>query len=176
MDFGALVSSIMERPGPLRFVAIDGPGGSGKSTFANRLSVAAGDVPVIHTDDFATPDHPIDWWPHLLQDVIEPLLRGESAQYQRFDWPSLEMAGWRTIEPAPIVIIEGVTAGRSEWQEHLSFLIWVDTPRDERRRRGLERDGIETLPIWDAWVSAENAHYVLDPTRPRADLIIDGMA
>jgi uridine kinase len=176
MDLGALVSTIMKRPGPLRFVAIDGPGGSGKSTFASQLSAAARGAPIIHTDDFATPDHPIDWSPNLLEKAMNPLLRGETARYQRFDWPTLKMAEWCTIEPAPIVIIEGVTAGRSEWREHLSFLIWVETPRDERLRRGLERDGIETLPIWDAWIPAEDAHYERDPTRPRADLVIDGTA
>jgi uridine kinase len=166
----------MERTGPLRFVAIDGPGGSGKSTFASQLSAAAGHAPIIHTDDFATPDHPIDWWPHLLEKAMNPLLRGETAHYQRFDWPTLELAEWCTIDPAPIVIIEGVTAGRSEWLEHLSFVIWVDTPRDERLRRGLERDGIETLAIWEAWIPAEEAHYKRDPTRPRADLVVDGTA
>ncbi len=42
-----------------------------------------------------------------------------------------------------IVIIEGVSAGRSEWAAHLSLLIWIETPREERLRRAVERDGIE---------------------------------
>lgn len=166
----------MQRPGPIRFIAIDGPGGSGKSTLAERLSEAADNAPIIHTDDFATPEHQIDWWPDLVDKAIHPLMRGESAHFQRFDWPTLAMAEWCTIDPAPIVIIEGVTAGRSEWAEHLSFIIWVDTPREERQRRGLERDGIETLPIWDAWIRAEDAHYERDPTRQRANVIFDGTA
>jgi hypothetical protein len=46
----------MAKPGPIRLVAVDGPGGAGKSTFARALSEAAGGAPVIHTDDFAADD------------------------------------------------------------------------------------------------------------------------
>ena len=136
MYLDGLVAAILAKPGPLRLVAVDGPGGAGKSTFARELSEAAGAAPVVHTDDFAAADNPIDWWPRLLEQVIEPLARGEAAHYQRYDWPSETLAEWHTIEPAAIVIIEGVSAGRSEWAAHLSYLIWIETPREERLRRG----------------------------------------
>jgi Tfp pilus assembly pilus retraction ATPase PilT len=57
----ALVTDIIERPGPVRLVAVDGPGGSGKSTFAACLSAAANNAPIVHTDDFASWDNPINW-------------------------------------------------------------------------------------------------------------------
>jgi len=164
----------MTKPGPIRLVAIDGPGGAGKSTLARELSEAAGGAPIVHTDDFATADNPIDWWPRLLSQVIEPLAREEPAHYQRYDWPSETLAEWRTIEPAPIIIVEGVSAGRTEWASHLSFVIWIETPRDERLRRGLERDGAEAISDWERWMSDEDSHYEHDPTRARADLVLDG--
>jgi hypothetical protein len=75
-----LVASIMARPGPLRLVAVDGPGGAGKSTFARELSEAAGETPVIPRDDFAAADNPIGWWPRLLDQVIGPFVpRSRSA-------------------------------------------------------------------------------------------------
>jgi uridine kinase len=169
-----LVASIMARPGPLRLVAVDGPGGAGKSTFARELSEAAGEAPVIPTDDFAAADNPIDWWPRLLDQVIGPFVRGHAAHYQRYDWPTESLAEWHTIEPAPIVIIEGVSAGRSEWARHLSFLIWIETPRQERIRRAVERDGIGALDDWESWMGEEDAHYERDPTLERADVVIDG--
>ena len=153
-----LIASIIARPGPLRLVAVDRPGGAGKSTLASELSKAAGGAPVIHTDDFAAADNPIDWWPRLLEQVIKPFAHGEAAHYQRYDWPSETLAEWHTIEPAPIVIIEGVSAARSEWATHLSFVVWIETPPKERLRRGVERDGIEALDDWKAWVTAEDAH------------------
>ena len=73
VNLDELVASIMTRSDPLRLVAVDGPGGAGKSTFAKELSEAAGAAPVVHTDDFAAADNPIDWWPRLLEQVIEPL-------------------------------------------------------------------------------------------------------
>jgi uridine kinase len=170
-----LVASIMKRPGPLRLVAVDGPGGAGKSTFARALSAAAGGAPVIHTDDFAAADNPIDWWPRLLEQVIEPYARGDAAYYQRYDWPSESLAEWHTVDPAPIVIIEGVSAGRSEWAAHLCFVVWIETPREERLRRAVERDGPEALDDWEFWMGEEDTHYERDPTRERADVVIDGM-
>jgi uridine kinase len=174
MYLDELVAAILAKPGPLRLVAVDGPGGAGKSTFASELSEAAGAAPVVHTDDFAAADNPIDWWPRLLEQVIEPLARGEVAHYQRYDWPSETLAEWHTIAPAAIVIIEGVSAGRSEWAAHLSYLIWIETPREERLRRGVERDGIAALDDWESWMAGEDAHYERDPTRERADVLLDG--
>lgn len=169
-----LVAAIMARPGPVRLVAIDGPGGAGKSTFAHALADAAGGAPVVHTDDFAAADNPIDWWPRLLAQVIEPLVRGDAGRYQRYDWPTEQLAEWHTIEPAPIVIIEGVSAGRAEWAAHLRFVIWIETPRDERLRRAVERDGVGALDDWARWMAAEDDHYRRDPSRSRADVVIDG--
>lgn len=173
MDFGDLVEAIMDRAGPTRLVAIDGPGGAGKSTFAVQLADAAGGAPVIRTDDFASADNPINWWPRMLTEVIEPLTRGELASYQRYDWPSENLAEWHTVEPAPIVIIEGVTAGRSEWAALMSFLIWIDTPRNERLRRVVERDWSEALEDSDTWMTEEDDHYARDPTKQRADAVIE---
>ena len=79
----------MEQPprlGPVRLVAIDGPGGAGKSVFAARLAAALGDAPIVHTDDFAGVDEPFDWWPALERDVLEPLGRGEAARFAPRDW------------------------------------------------------------------------------------------
>ena len=61
MSLDEIVGAILDKLGPLRLVAIDGPGGAGKSTFARKLSEAAGGAPVFHTDDFAAADNPINW-------------------------------------------------------------------------------------------------------------------
>jgi uridine kinase len=176
----SIVQRILDRPGPVSLVAIDGPGGSGKTTFAKKLADAfaevTGPVPIVHTDDFASADNPINWWPRLLTQVITPLKNNTSACYQRYDWPTESLAEWHTIDPTPIVIIEGVTAARSEWAEHLSFVIWIETPREIRLQRAVERDGPEAMDDWEFWMGEEDAHYQRDPTRERADLIVDGRA
>jgi uridine kinase len=173
VDLDRVVAEILKRPGPVRIVAIDGPGGAGKTTLAGCLSKIA-DAPVVHTDDFASADDPIHWWRRLQAQVIDPLSQGRAGRYQRHDWPTNALAAWHVVPSAPIVIIEGVSAGRLEWARHLSYLIWVETPRSERLRRGLERDGPDALADWEIWMAGEDRHYSGDPTKGRADLVIDG--
>jgi uridine kinase len=108
--------------------------------------------------------------------VIEPLVRGEPARFQRFDWSTRTLAEWISIDPSPIVIIEGVSSGRSEWSEHLAFLVWIETPERVRLDRVVRRDGVEALEDWHAGSAVEEAHYARDPTRGRADMKIDGSA
>jgi uridine kinase len=171
--FSDEIETILALPGSPRLVAVDGPGGSGKSTFAARLARHAG-APLVHTDDFASWDEPIDWWPRLLTQVIEPLVNGHPARYQRYDWADRQLAEWRTVEPCPIVVIEGVTAGRAEWSRHLARTIWIECGRGTRLRRGLERDGDDQADQWGSWMAAEDDHYAQDPVRSRASLIVDG--
>jgi len=171
----AVVAEVMARPGPVRLVAVDGRGGAGKTTFANRLSVAADGAPVVHTDDFASWEEPVEWWPRLLEQVIERLVAGEPARFRRYDWEARQLAEWCVVDPVPIVIVEGVSAGRREWAEHLSYVIWIETPRAVCLQRGIERDGPEAAALWNQWSAEEDAHFVRDPTRRRADLVVSGV-
>jgi hypothetical protein len=56
----------------------------------------------------------------------------------------------------------------------LCFGVWVDTPRAERLRRGLDRDGADALVLWDIWMATEDAFFALDRPWDRADAIISG--
>ena len=173
-SFDDLVGTILDRAGPVRLVAVDGPAGAGKSTFARRLARVSGEVPVVPTDDFASWDEPISWWPRLLSQVIEPIDEGRVGRYQRYDWDECRLAEWITVERAPIVVIEGVTASRTEWSQHLAFSIWIHTARVTRLRRGLDRDGHDLIGLWKEWMAAEDDHFEIDRPVMRADLIVDG--
>ncbi|MEX2268521.1 MAG: aminodeoxychorismate synthase [Acidimicrobiia bacterium] len=157
-----------------RLVAVDGCGGAGKSTFAERLARACDGAPIVATDHFASWDNPIDWWPRLLEEVIEPLSVGRAARYQWYDWEQRTIGGWREVEPEPVVIIEGVSSSRSEWVDRLAFIIWVETPRALRLDRGLQRDGEGARALWMMWMQAEDAYVARDAPTERADVIVDG--
>ena len=159
----------------VRLVGVDGCGAAGKTTFAARLAAVAGDAPVVHTDDFASFDEPIDWWPRLLAEVIEPLGRGERASFHPYDWvaraPSPDVM---TIPPAPVVVIEGVGATRSAWRDRLVRSIWVDAPRDLRLRRGVQRDGAHMREFWTWWMAEEDRYVADEHPGEHADLCVDG--
>ncbi len=156
-----------------RVVAVDGPGGAGKSTFAARLATALGEVQIIHTDDFAAWDNPVDWWPALLDQALIPLSRGESCTYQPTTWGD-DVRPSVTIRPDEFVVLEGVTASRRAFRPYIAYTIWIDTPRDLRLQRGLERDGEGALGPWERWMTAEDAFIADERPLEQVDLIVKG--
>ncbi|WP_405739363.1 hypothetical protein OG885_37065 [Streptomyces sp. NBC_00028] len=158
--------------GPVRLVGVDGHAGSGKSTFAGELAVALGGAPVLHLDDIASHEELFGWTGRLLEQVIEPLRRGESARYAPYDWHARRFGPVRELAPAPVVLVEGVGAGRRALRPHLAQLLWMELPREESWDRGRSRDGAEQREFWAGWVRAERAHFAEDPSRPFADLLV----
>lgn len=157
-----------------RLVAIDGHGGAGKSTLAGELARELGDAPIVHTDDFASWEVPLNWWPRLLEEVLEPLSRSETARYRRSSWEGNEDPGFEEIAPGPFVVLEGVSASREAFRPFLSFAIWIETPRETRLRRGLERDGEQARAQWAAWMAEEDEYVARERPRDRADLVLRG--
>ena len=152
-------------------IGIDGCGGAGKSTLAASLSDLLAGSQIVHTDDFASWDDPVDWWPRLLEQVLAPLARGESGRYQRYDWDLKALAEWHEVD-APVVILEGVTATRKEFRPFLAYSIWVDCAAELRLQRGLERDGPEAESLWRAWMLAEDAYVAAHDPVENADLVV----
>jgi uridine kinase len=177
MSFGELAANIRSAPprcGQVRLVAIDGPGGAGKSVFADRLARALGGVPVIHTDDFASWDNPHNWWPRLEEQVLGPLERGEPVRFQRWDWVEHRLGEWHDVPDSDVVIVEGVSSSRAAAKDRVTMAIWIESPREVRLKRGIDRDGEAMRPAWDRWMAEEDAFFESDWTRERTDLIVDG--
>jgi uridine kinase len=161
-------------------VAIDGYGGAGKSTLAallgDRLNAQVQRVDLVHTDDFASADNPLNWWPRLIAQVLQPLRDGAAARYQRYDWDLGRLAEWRSIEPGGLVLLEGVSASRNAFRPYLSLAIWIETPADERLRRGLQRDGEQARAQWRQWMADEVEWGSAERPWDRADVVVSGVA
>ncbi|CAL9630612.1 hypothetical protein SUDANB145_06069 [Streptomyces sp. enrichment culture] len=171
----ALASRLRRLPpscGPVRLIGVDGHAGSGKSTFAGRLARALGGAPVLHLDDIASHEELFDWTGRLLDQVIEPLSRGGTARYAPYDWRTRRFGPPRALPPAPVVLMEGVGAGRRALRPWLAALLWLELPPEEAWARGRARDGEEQREFWDGWVPAEREHFLRDPSRPHADLLV----
>jgi hypothetical protein len=174
--FAGLAVRIRAEPprcGPVRLIAIDGPGGAGKSTFARRLASALGGMQIIHTDDFASWENPLNWWPRLEDQVLGPLEAGNPGRFQRYDWDRRELAEWHDV-PVTDVIVEGVSSARLAVADRLSWAVWIATRPAVRLHRGLERDGDEALQLWRTGMAEEDRHFTQDRTMERADVVVDG--
>lgn len=151
-------------------VAVDGGSAAGKSTMAGRLARTLG-ASVVHTDDIAWHHSFFDWWPLLVDGVLEALAAGQQIAFRPPAWDQRGRSGAVVAEPASAVVVEGVGAARRELSPWLDFAIWVDADRQLALERGLERPG-EDPAFWREWEVAEEEH--LDGDRPweRADLIV----
>ncbi|MCB8903187.1 MULTISPECIES: uridine kinase [unclassified Streptomyces] len=158
--------------GPVRLIAVDGHAGSGKSTLAARLSTALGDAPVLHLDDLATHEELFEWTGRLREQVLDPLARGESASYRPYDWNLRRFGEARELPPAPVVLVEGVGAGRAAVRPLLAWLLWMERGSEESWARGRHRDGPDQAAFWDGWTVAETRHFAGDPSRPFADTLV----
>ena len=152
-----------------RLVGIDGPGGAGKSTLARTLSEK-----IVATDDFVT--GPWEWYDaeRLRREVVDPLLRGAPARYQRMDWDDAQLKDWCVVEPGGVVVIEGVGALDVRLRDAYDQRIWVEAPREICFERGLLRDGPAALPLWEAWSEKEERYWLEQQPRDSADVIVDG--
>ncbi|MFF3290249.1 uridine kinase [Streptomyces sp. NPDC003023] len=159
--------------GPVRLIAVDGHAGSGKSTFTGRLAGAlGGSVPVLHLDDLATHEELFDWTGRMLSEVIGPLARGRDASYHPYDWNLRRFLTARVLPAQPLVLVEGVGAGRRALRPYLAALLWMDRGAEESWARGRARDGAGLSGFWDGWTAAETRHFSSDPSRPFADALI----
>lgn len=165
-------------------VGIDGPGGAGKSTVASALAGRL-DAAVVAMDDFYRPSaqrpapDPDGWGSdfddaRLRAEVLEPLVAGEQARYGVYDWEADRVrAGAQTVT-GPIVLVEGIYVLRPCLRPFFGLAVWVDAPRDERLRRGIERDGESERWTWEQdWMPQEDRYMAAADPRATADLILD---
>ncbi len=178
-SLASVLAAVAARPATngVRIVGVDGPSGSGKSTLARRLADLAVS-PLIGTDDFASWEDLTGWWPRFDAEVLRPLLAGNPARYRVRDWEGDEfgssLGAVRTVEWAPLVIVEGVSCTRVDAGDRIAYRVWVDAPETVRLARGIDRDGESYRGLWLRWMRDEAAFFARDRTRDRADLLVDG--
>ncbi|HSV40778.1 MAG TPA: 4-amino-4-deoxy-L-arabinose transferase [Nocardioidaceae bacterium] len=158
MTTDAVLSRLLGR----RFVLVDGPAGSGKTTLAASLG-----APVIHLDDLYEGWTGIQQGIDQAQVLVDALVAGEPGGYRRFDWHAYAYAEWVPVSPAPLLVVEGCGAGSLRVD---GLLVWIETDVEERLRRGLARDGDAYRDNWLDWQALEQSIFERDGTRERAEL------
>jgi len=168
------VADLYAALGRPRVLAVDGRSGSGKSTLVARLAATVPDTAVVHTDDVAWHHDFFDWADLLLDGVLVPWRAGRDVAYRPPPWEVRSRPGAITVPSgAPLLVVEGVGAGRRAFAPYLDALVWVQTDRAVATRRGLERDGGD-VAFWDEWEARERPFLAADRPWARADLVVNG--
>ena len=180
-----LVAGFPARP---LVIALDGPSAAGTSTLGAELGVRLS-ASVVAGDDFYR-DIPEEqrWaltaaqgveeyfdWQRLRPEVLEPLRAGRPARYRPYSW--LPGGGlderWVTVDPTPIIVMEGVYTARPQLRDLVDLAVLVGTPAEERLRRLIVRGGGNEA-WWPRWGAAEDHYFTAICPRQSFDLVIPG--
>jgi hypothetical protein len=160
--------------GATRVLAIDGRSSAGKSTLAETLS-ARMDVPCVSLEAlYGGWDGLLAGIERLVADVLEPLAGGRAAVVPRYDWLAERWLAPRTLQPPPLLIIEGAGAGALAVAPYVGVLAWLELPEEIRWRRAMERDGSIYGGHWEMWRAQEDEYLGADRTPERAGVILAG--
>lgn len=160
-------------------VAIDGFGGSGKTTLAKKLKDTFFDATIVQLDDFYSHELNRADRERILEQVIKPLKENKSTKYQVYDWKNKTLAEWIEVKPGGIVFIEGVSMLHDDFNDYWDLRIWIDYPQEEGIKRGIERDkkeyGVDSTNEWvNIWKPQETEYVKTQKPQQKADFVIDG--
>jgi len=160
-------------------LAVDGRSSSGKTTLAARMQDTVAGSAVVHTDDIAWWHSRFGWADLLIDGVLVPVRRGERVSFRPPRWAEHGRDGSIDVPAScPLLIIEGVGAGRREAAHLVDALVWVQSDQREARRRSLARvgqpGGPRTARDLREWMAEEGPFLAGQKPWERADLIVAG--
>ena len=170
----AVLARLPQRSGT-RWIGVDGKGAAGKTTLAQQIAAALPGAVIVQIDDFARPD--LRGWDRerFIAQVLEPLISGRPATYQRWDFERNDGADWRQVPTGVPVVVEGVSSTDVRLGVPWDVTVWVDVPREVRLRRATERDGPEMLERWlTDWMPSEDEYEAAQQPQRRVDLVVLG--
>jgi uridine kinase len=181
LTFAALADRVLASPprlGGTRLVCVDGPAGSGKTTFAGRLAAAVGgDAVVVHIEDLYAGWTVTGAAARLAAAVLRPLADGRPGAFAPYDWAAQRFSpALVEVPPARVLVVEGCGSSPRTVDPWAVLRIWVEAPAGLRVARGLARDGEDMATEWRKWQATEVAEFAREDTRARADLRVDGAA
>lgn len=139
-----------EETGPV-LVAIGGPGGTGKSTFARHLAEALPDAAVLGLDHYKTPrqarreaeifgPHPEANKMGLIARHLRAIRHGESIERPVYDGAVGEAQHTETYAPAHFNLIDGEVATYGDFHDLVDFSIFIDSDWRTQLETRLGRD------------------------------------
>ncbi len=187
------------RAGACVRVAVDGPDGSGKTTFADELGAAVRSLgrPVVRVsvDDFHNVravryrqgrESPQGFWEdsynyqRFRSDVLEPFAPGGTRRYRP---AAHDLATDLVLEPRPrtaapgtVLIVDGLFLHRDEIGKVWDLSVFLEVPFEVTARRMAGRDGTDPdpgSPGMRRYIEAQRIYFAACLPRQRADILID---
>jgi uridine kinase len=187
-----------QMPAPERpvLLAVDGPDGAGKTTFADDLAGSAPGRTVVRAslDDFHHPrahrhaegrTGATVWargfdYEAVRRELLDPWRRGAGASYRR-RWHDLatdagvdEAPG--TVPDQGVLVADGVFAQRPELDGVWDLVVYVDASQPVRLSRMAARDGVPDdadHPDQRRYLDAQRIYLTRCRPRDRADVVVD---
>ena len=171
------------QPGKPLFLAIDGPAASGKTTLGTAL---AREYPaaLVHMDDFFLPpalrtperlDTPGGnvHWERFRAQVLEPLARGETAEYGVFDCGVMAVTRTARVEPAPVILVEGSYSLHPRLRAFYGLKVVLTLDPEEQIARIRRRSGEELLEKFRTrWIPLEERYFAACGVKACADVVV----
>ncbi len=143
-------SVLADKSGP-RLIAVGGPGGTGKSTFARRLAAQLVDAAVVRLDDYKTAraerrragifgPHPGANKMALITEHLCRLRRGQTFEQPVYDPSVGDARSVRTYHPARFNIIDGEVATYRALRDLMDCAIFIDSDWRTQLATRLGRD------------------------------------
>ena len=164
-------------------LAIDGRCGSGKTTLADWLAQQLG-CRVVHTDDFYLPlAKRCEGWQRqpganmdfcrLRQEVLQPLLRGQTAQYRAYSCADGAFLPPVPLPAAPLTILEGSYSLHPALQTEFALRVFVTCPPDIQAARLQTREGTRYAQFVQRWIPLEEGYFAAHDPAARCDFVLD---
>ena len=179
-----LLSLVGAPEGRPAIIAVDGRGGSGKTTLTTALTAAVPGAQAFHLDDLIW-NEPLYDWDQLYVDTLTRLHEAGCLDLVPDKWREHGHEGSIRIPAgSPLVVVEGTGAGLRAVSNLIDAHVWVQTGDDVAERRGITRDiaeGVngnaeESVRFWHWWMAGERIFFAKDRPWQRADVIVSGDA
>lgn len=187
-DLKNICNSILERVATLEkrplLIAIDGRCASGKTTLAGMLK----DIlccNVVHMDHFFLQPHQrtterlqepggnVDY-ERVLEEVLLPLSKGETAVYRFFDCHKQDFGEEIVLQPADIIIVEGSYACHPVLRSYYDLKIFLTVEPEEQLCRIELRNGADAADVFrEKWIPLEEAYFAQLKVAEESDIVMD---